>query len=387
MAASSFVRIASLAALSLVTEIVGCAASDEPLDEDESAAVEEDLSAGKMNVGWTVGFASTFENPAFDDMWTSTKGEAHSRICHAYPAWDVASQDPGTKGNGQRESWQAIYDRATAANEHCELLVTFKMHDNQIPRSVDAYEKAFLAFRKAWPKVRRFTAWNEANNNHGAGNGLDDGKTILGPERAAEHYLAIRKHCAPKDNCIVAAGDILAWTNMAALKEECPGKPEDGCADGSFLDQYKNAIVTKAERFGLPKSFRPEYWALHPWFDSFNYTQHKAHCQSADDCATRAMLRSLDGSWKNSRVWITEIGVNHEGPKGFTDEKAQACGAAFVLRLFAISDRITKVYYSHFCGAGANGDSALVDACKMPARERQAFTVLRNREANVPGCF
>jgi hypothetical protein len=360
---------------------------------DATGTDEQDLSAGAIMVGYTLGFASVFANPQFDDLWTSTRGAAHRRICHAYPAWDVADQSPGAPGNGNRAAFQAIYDTATGANERCELLVSFKTTNDAVP-SVDAYEKAMVAFQATWPEVHDFTAWNEPNNDNPPGNGLTAPKT-LGATTAAEYYLALRKHCDPTDGCHVAAGDIVGWGSVEAFETTCKGAAPDGCADGSFLDRYKHVIDSEATRFALPRGFRPEYFAIHPWYDSFQYTQHKARCDSNDTCVTRSTLASLSGSWSRAHVWITEVGVEDDDGHdvGHSNEFTQACGASFLLRLFATSNRITRVYYSHFCGPGANGDSGLVTpgphgSCATGTTPRKAMTVLRDRVSHYsPACW
>src|SRR6185503_20948821 len=69
--------------------------------------------------------------------------------------------------------------------------------------SVKAYRAAFTRFRTAFPWVRTYTAWNEANHC--------SQPTCHRPARVAKYYDAIRDQCS---RCTVVAGDVLDQPNM-----------------------------------------------------------------------------------------------------------------------------------------------------------------------------
>jgi len=77
--------------------------------------------------------------------------------------------------------------------------------------SVSAYTKAFKAFKKRFPYVKVYGAWNEAN--HVSQPVYSKKGTGKGPKRAAQYFLALRKNCR---KCKIVAGDLLDSGNMRA---------------------------------------------------------------------------------------------------------------------------------------------------------------------------
>ena len=115
-------------------------------------------------------------------------------------------------------------------------------------------------------------------------------------------------------------------------------------------------------------------FAFHGWHDVNEYLKTGNHCESYDDCATRRILTSLGGSWGGVELWDTEVGM---GQKGALSDPAQACGAAFLMRLSTLSRRITRIYDTRLHG----GTLALFDG----ATPRPALTVLAHRETTFTG--
>jgi hypothetical protein len=81
----------------------------------------------------------------------------------------------------------------------------------------------------------------------------------------------------------------------------------------------------------------------------------------------------MGGSWSGVRLWNTEDGIGQNGALG---DREQACGAAFLLRLQMISNRVQRLYITRLHGGT---DELLVG--HMP---RPAMNVLANREQTYP---
>src|SRR5579883_2421194 len=302
-------------------------------------------------------------------------GAQGPRLCHAYTYWNIAHQDPpGGDGTHTLNGLIGWFGKIQGSCD--EVLVTFQgRQDKNSPEAAPhtaTFEDAFVAFQRltdpghpleAWRGKLSYTPWNEPNNQAPSGNGLEE---PIAPELAARYYLAVRKHCAPKDGCKVAAGDFatngataddIAWNcanDNSALDTpgHCaqPSSFNHGDAPPSYLDRYKNEIALHAKDFGLPDGFRPEVLAYHPWHDVNGYLEASKACDHYDDCATRRLLHSMGGSWGGVEIWDTEIGLGLQTNPA-PDETRQACAAAFLVQLTDLSPRIKRLYYMMFVGS------------------------------------
>jgi hypothetical protein len=273
--------------------------------------------------------------------------------------------------------------------DRCEIMVTFQssarngVMEKREP-SVQQFEDAFKAFRAKYPDVHVFTTWNEPDNGADSGDGLDH---PLPPETAAHYYLALRRNCRPSQGCFVSTPDLFSWYDANSFQMKCSSDPDKLCATGSYLDQLKYYLARDAKSYGLPANFRPEYIAMHPWSDSFNYTREHDHCNNLGTCVTKAADQNLGGSWGKSFFWMTEVGVHSsKGP----DE--QACGGAFLNRLFRNNPRVVRYYYYTYCHAFADGDVSAANAgpgnsCKAGTTPRPIMKILRDRTMSYsPNC-
>jgi hypothetical protein len=381
-------RCLVLAALAIATCAVACGSSDDGTDAADDAddgvslSSEQDLSGNAIRLGYAGGHVDVLENPGFQDLFTTTKGAKHSRLCHTYTSWNVLEHVGDASVNGSHAHWDAWHK--AAVDDNCEIMVTFQSDptngvDPKEEPTVDQFENSFKAFRAAYPDIHVFTTWNEPNNGHASGDGLDH---ALPAETAARYYLALRRNCRPKDGCLVSTPDVLGWHDANSFQMRCSKNPDDLCKDGSYLDQLKYYIDRDAKAYGQRAGFRPEFVAVHPWNDSFRYTDDGSHCSDAATCVTKAALENLGGSWSKSFLWMTEVGVHSD--KG---DATQACGGAFLQRLFASSPRITRFYYYSFCRAEGDGDVSLVDSgpgntCGAGTKARPIMEVLRDRKQN-----
>src|SRR3954451_14204185 len=162
--------------------------------------------------------------------------------------------------------------------------------------SVAAYRSAFTRFRSAYPWVRTYIPWNEANHC--------SQPTCHRPERAAAYYDVIRADCP---RCTVVAGDVLDQRNMV-----------------SWLRAFQRASKHK-----------PTLWGLHNYLDASRLRT----------TGTRRLLRAVKG-----RIWITETGGlvrrKHYKAQIAFPESADHAGKVtrFLLRFANTHARIRRVY-------------------------------------------
>ena len=193
--------------------------------------------------------------------------------------------------------------------------------------SVKRFEREFVKFRKRYPWIRDYLTWNEANHC--------SQPTCNNPKRAAQYYLALRKHCK---GCRIVAADML---------------------DGSKLTRWALAFQKAVGK-------RRVIWGLHNYIDANRFRRR----------GTKALLRAVKGD-----VWFTETGgivrrTNNSGLKLPQSTRHAAKATRYVFRLAALSKRVKRVYFYHWSPAttpNATWDSALVD---KHGRPRPAYEVL-----------
>jgi len=193
--------------------------------------------------------------------------------------------------------------------------------------SVREYRKAFAAFRRAYPWVRGFTPWNEANHC--------SQPTCHHPERAAAYFDVVRSACRA---CTVVAADVLDQRNMPAW----------------------------LRRFVRAARHRPTLWGLHNYLDA----------NRLRSTGTDRLLHAVRG-----RVWITETGGvvrrNHYKGRISFPESAQhaATVTRYVLRLADSEPRIDRVYLYQWNADSLfeAWDSGLIDPF---GQRRPAFAVV-----------
>jgi hypothetical protein len=173
--------------------------------------------------------------------------------------------------------------------------------------STAAYRKSFKAFRKAYPYVKTFAPWNEANHA--------SQPTARSPKRAAAYYNVVRSACR---GCTVLAADVLDQSNVT-----------------SWLRAFKRSAT------GSPKR-----WGLHNYSD-VNRKRTKG---------TRAVLRLVPGE-----VWLTETGgVVSFGSDFKWSPKRAASRTKYMFKLAdtyskrrrGMRSRITRIYPYSWTGVG-----------------------------------
>jgi hypothetical protein len=266
--------------------------------------------------------------------WQSLKLK---RVRYLVP-WDYA------KAQWQRDAVNHYMTQARLARQ--DVLVTFtaksgcysakgrysKRKACRAP-STRAYRKAFLAFDKAYPWVKTYSAWNEINHK--------SQPTFKSPRKAASYYNVLRKYTRKKKIRVMAA-DMLDTGNM-----------------GRYLAAFKR----KAK--GSPK-----LWGLHNYGD-VNRRRTKY---------TKQMLRSVPGE-----VWLTETGgIVKLLPSFKRSPKRAAARTKGMFRLVnrydtrrrGMRSKITRLFVYTFYGesSSARFDAGLVNPDGSP---RPAFNVFK----------
>jgi hypothetical protein len=195
------------------------------------------------------------------------------------------------------------------------------------PPTTVQYLREFLRFRKRYPAVKTWSAWNEANMC-GAG-------TCRKPELVARYYNVIRRNCP---GCKVVAADLLDQPN----------------------------IVRWVRAFRGAARIEPKYWGLHGYIDANRFQTTR----------TASLLRTVRGE-----VWLTEVGglVARRNrsliklPQGKT-HAARATRFIFD-RLARLDRRVARIYIYHWRSTTRRDswDSALIGA---DGKRRPALAVV-----------
>jgi hypothetical protein len=201
--------------------------------------------------------------------------------------------------------------------------------------SAKAYRRSFRAFDNAFPWVRTYSAWNEANHV--------SQPTFRKPKLAVRYYNVLRKE-ARKRKFKVMALDVLDTSNLS-----------------SYVRSFKRRAHGS-----------PRLWGLHNYQD-VNYRTSKD---------TRRMLRLVPG-----QVWLTETGgiVRFAGSrlKKYSPKRAAArtkymfkLANRFQRRRAGMRSKITQLYVYTWFGEprGARFDAGLVNPNGTP---RKAYGVVR----------
>ena len=182
--------------------------------------------------------------------------------------------------------------------------------------SASRYAGSVRAFRKAFPFVKVFAAWNEANHA--------SQPTANSPKRAAGYYNALRKLCR---KCTIVAADVL---------------------DQSGVERWLRTFRHYAK--GSPRR-----WGLH------NYSDVNRKRSSG----TRAVLRTVPGE-----LWLTETGgvVKFGSSFPYSPKRAAArtkymfsLANRYSRKLHGMRSRITRIYPYAWTGVarGARFDAGL----------------------------
>jgi hypothetical protein len=190
-----------------------------------------------------------------------------------------------------------------------KVLVAFyhsRLHPMRMPTKA-AYTSAVKKFIAAFPTVREYQPWNEANRGMVVGQ-------FASPtaKQAATYYMALRSACT---GCTVTGLDLLDGINMApSLK---------------YLKQF--------QKLAKPA---PKIWGLHNYSDT----------NRNSDTRTKAFLKAVRGS-----VWLTETGgivkFGSGFPGGTTGQKRAAKALKLMFKIADSNSRIKRLYIFQWTGS------------------------------------
>jgi hypothetical protein len=218
----------------------------------------------------------------------------------------IAPYDAMNSGVDARRA-DAFIQAAQASG--AKVLVAFyhsRVNPERLP-STAAYTRAVQKFVAAFPYVREYQPWNEANRGNVAGQFRSPSA-----RQAASYYMALRKACA---GCTVTGLDILDGSNMRPTLK--------------YVKDFK--------RYAKPA---PRVWGLHNYSDTNRNSMTR----------TRAILAAVRGD-----VWLTETGgivkFGSNFPGGRAGQNRAARALRFMFRLADSSSRIKRLYIFQWTGS------------------------------------
>ena len=283
-------------------------------------------ASANYRVGISEQDARTFDQPLWQNLQLK-------RVRYIVP-WDFY------KGDGQAEA-TTFMNAARAKNQ--DVLVMFtarrgcyskgKYSKSSACRapSKAAYTTAFKKFKAAFPWVKSYAPWNEANHV--------SQPTAKSPKRAADYYAVLRANCK---GCKILAADVLDQSTVTSWLR-------------SFIKYSKN---------------KGRVWGLHNYKD-VNRKQSKGLTN---------VLKTVPGE-----VWLTETGgITKFESSGF--KKSDSRAASATKYMFQLADRfdsrkkgykskVTRIYVYRWWGEpDGTFDSGLVnpDGSKRPAYDQFA---------------
>lgn len=293
------------------------------------ACVLPATAEARLQVGVADQNVSTLQNPLYRHLGTT--------VTRLIVPWNVAF-DRG------RLPWVSAW-LGQARADGVQPMIAFARFFGQSmrPPSVAAYTRAVRAFRRDFPWVRVYEAWNEGNHHWQP--------TYRRPWLAARYYMALRRNCR---GCTVVAADIL--DNRFAI---------------GWLRSFMRSVHGP----------RPRLWGLHSYIEA----NRKRRISGSLDAQ---LVRMLPGT-----VWLTEVGgIVRSGSFAYNEGRA-AAAVRYVFR-FARAFHIPRIYLYNWVGVvtkrqahrrGHIWDSGLVGPNGRP---RLGYFALRSelRQSHL-GCW
>jgi Glycosyl hydrolase catalytic core len=303
------------------------------------AALAVPASAGAYTLGVSDQQASTFTSPLFAPL--------KFKVARYIAPYDVM-ESPQDKAN-----WDAWYAGATAA--HQKVLISFEHSHRSNSRalkapSVAAYTSELKKFKKAYPKVRDISPWNEVNRCHALRDGSVQGQPTkicsltTGPKLTAQYYGAARKVFKGSKYTIVGL-DILDEQNV-------------------------NKTIKYLKSFLRHASPDPKVIGFHNYSDTNRFSTTR----------TKRVLQTFRG-----KVWLTETGGIVKLGTSFpfnTSRAAKALGCMFSLA--KSNSRISALFVYQY-NSPPNPATAFFDAglINPDGSERPGYDVVKSRKARA----
>lgn len=245
----------------------------------------------------------------------------------------IAPYDAMNSGVDARRA-EAFITAAQASG--AKVLVAFyhsRMNPEQLP-STAAYTRAVQKFVTAFPYVREYQPWNEANRGNEPG-------LFRSPNarQAANYYMALRSVCT---GCTVTGLDMLDGSNMQPTLK--------------YLKEF--------QRYAKPA---PKIWGLHNYSDTNRSSRTR----------TKAVLAATKG-----QLWLTETGgivkFGSNFPGGTPGQSRAARALRYMFKLADSNSRIRRLYIFQWTGSGT---SARFDAglTNPSGTARPGYRVVKNQ--------
>ena len=281
-----------------------------------------------------VGPASSNNTLFVDPLYTKliARQPASQRITRYIAPYDVAD---GRAANVPfLNAFKLYYQQATA--DHVQVMVAFyhselSRSNGRPPHNPSAalYQRDVQKFMRAFPNIKVFQPWNEANRGNVP-------RLFYSPSasEAAGYYLALKKVC---HGCQIAGLDVLDGPSIRPTI--------------NYIDEFKRDVVRMHGSL-------PTIWGLHNYSDTNRFRT----------LGTRAVLADTSG-----QLWLTETGGVVQFGHDFTNVngsglKRAASALSFMFRLATLSSRIARLYIFQWSGGTANSrfDAGLLDARARP---------------------
>jgi hypothetical protein len=256
-----------------------------------------------------------FGNPLWQQL--------HSKIVRYIAPYDAANRPDDM---GRARNWIA-----QAEANHQQILVAF-YHSEHTPTklpSVSSYQKAVAKFVKAFPKVRQYQSWNEANRGNVRG-------SFSSPSAgaSARYYQALKRVCK---GCTVIGLDVLdAFTIHATLR---------------YITAFKKEVRHL-------HTVMPSIWGLHNYSD----------LNRLESWRTRELSKAFGG-----QVWLTETGGLVQFKPSFTNKNGSGLTRAakvlkYMFNVAASNHRIKRLYIYNWIGGNSHTrfDAGLMNAHDQP---------------------
>jgi hypothetical protein len=303
------------------------------------AALAVPASAGAYTLGVSDQQASTFTSPLFAPL--------KFKVARYIAPYDVM-ESPQDKAN-----WDAWYTAATAA--HQKILISFEHSHRSNSRalkapSVAAYTSELKKFKKAYPKVKDISPWNEVNRCHALRDGSVQGQPTkicsltTGPKLTAQYYGAARK---------VFKGSTYTIVGLDILDE-----------------QNVNKTIKYLKSFLRHASPDPKVIGFHNYSDTNRFSTTR----------TKRVLQAFRG-----KVWLTETGGIVKLGTSFpfnTTRAAKALGCMFSLA--KSNSRIAALFVYQY-NSPPNPTTAFFDAglINPDGSQRPGYNVVKSRKARA----
>jgi hypothetical protein len=290
------------------------------------AAVALTASPAHANTGsFVVGVSDNKPGTFFDPRLK----QVGIRTARVVIPWNAISRDPTSVF-----SWMN-----GARTQGIQPLVAFdRTRGNQCPQrpcnlpSVKQFNREFRRFRRAYPWVRYYTPWNEANH--------PGQPTVKRPDRVADFHNVIMRNCK---RCTVVAGDPL----------DTPGV-------GGWMRSYEKRLKTRHKR-------KVRIWGLHNYISANYFTRDR----------TVEALRATKAD-----IWLTETGgivqmLTFDATRLEYDEQRAARALDYAFRVKTdFPCRVKRIYVYNWKAAPRDRfDTGLIHP---DGRARPAFEVLAN---------